>query len=68
MPKYLVHANYSTEGLEGLLKTGGAARAEAVQKAVSPRGDRSSREAERRLRTARQLTRHAASRSPTDIP
>lgn len=38
MPKYLVHASYSTEGLRGLLKSGGTARAEAVRLAIEGMG------------------------------
>jgi len=31
MPKYLVHASYTVEGLKGLLKDGGSKRREAVE-------------------------------------
>ena len=34
MAKYLVQANYTDEGLKGLLKEGGSKRREAVDKAV----------------------------------
>jgi uncharacterized protein with GYD domain len=32
MPKYLVQANYSGEGLKGLLKEGGSSRRTAIEK------------------------------------
>jgi uncharacterized protein with GYD domain len=32
MPKYLVQANYSNEGVKGVLKEGGSARRAAVEK------------------------------------
>jgi uncharacterized protein with GYD domain len=38
MPKYLVQASYTKEGLKGLLKEGGTARREAVEKAVKGMG------------------------------
>jgi uncharacterized protein with GYD domain len=34
MPKYLVHASYTSEGARGLLKEGGSARRKAVQDLV----------------------------------
>jgi uncharacterized protein with GYD domain len=34
MPKYLVQASYSTEGVRGILKDGGSARRAAVAEAV----------------------------------
>ena len=38
MPKYLVNASYSPEGLKGVLKTGGTARAEVIRRAVEGLG------------------------------
>jgi uncharacterized protein with GYD domain len=38
MPKYLVQACYTTEGLKGLLKEGGTSRREAVRKATESLG------------------------------
>ena len=38
MAKYLVMANYTEEGLKGLLKDGGSKRREAVEKAVKGLG------------------------------
>ena len=38
MAKYLVQANYTDEGLKGLLKEGGSKRREAVEKAVKGLG------------------------------
>jgi uncharacterized protein with GYD domain len=38
MPKYLVHASYSPDGLKGVLKSGGTARAEAIHNAVEGLG------------------------------
>jgi len=38
MPKYLVQASYTVEGLEGLLKEGGSSRVEAASKALEPLG------------------------------
>ena len=38
MPKYLVTARYSAEGLAGLLAQGGTTRKEAVERAVSEVG------------------------------
>jgi uncharacterized protein with GYD domain len=32
MPKYLIQANYSSEGVQGLLKDGGSGRRAAVEK------------------------------------
>jgi len=32
MPKYLFHANYTNEGLKGLVKEGGTGRRKAVEK------------------------------------
>ncbi len=32
MPKYLVQANYSSEGVKGVLKEGGSARRAAIEK------------------------------------
>lgn len=34
MPKYLVIASYTSEGIKGVMKTGGTARSAAVEKAV----------------------------------
>ena len=38
MPKYLVQACYTVEGLKGLLKEGGTSRREAVRKAAESLG------------------------------
>ena len=38
MPKYLVTASYTSEGIRGVMKTGGTARSAAVQKAVEGLG------------------------------
>ncbi len=38
MPKYLATANYSPEGLKGVLETGGTARAAALRKAIEGLG------------------------------
>ena len=38
MPKYLITASYTTDGLKGLLKDGGSARRTAVQKAADSLG------------------------------
>ncbi len=38
MAKYMVQANYTAKGLEGLLKEGGSSRREAVDKAVKSLG------------------------------
>jgi uncharacterized protein with GYD domain len=38
MPKFLVTARYSSEGVKGVLKKGGTARAEAVRHAVEGLG------------------------------
>ena len=35
MPKYLVTAKYSADGVKGVLKTGGTARSDAVAKAIA---------------------------------
>jgi uncharacterized protein with GYD domain len=38
MPKYLVIASYTNDGVKGVLKTGGTARAKAVKEAVEGLG------------------------------
>jgi len=38
MPRFLILANYTQEGLRGLIKEGGTARSEAVRKAVEGAG------------------------------
>jgi uncharacterized protein with GYD domain len=38
MPKFLVHASYTTEGTKGLLKTSGSARRQAVEELVGSMG------------------------------
>lgn len=38
MPKYLVVASYTNDGIKGVLKTGGTARQKAVQDAVEGLG------------------------------
>ena len=38
MPKYLLHASYTEEGLKGLLKEGGSKRREALEQAVKGLG------------------------------
>jgi uncharacterized protein with GYD domain len=38
MPKYLITASYTAEGLKGLLKDGGSSRRAAVQKAAASVG------------------------------
>lgn len=38
MPKYLIEANYSPEGIKGVLDKGGTARREAVEKMLSDVG------------------------------
>ncbi len=38
MPKYLVQANYVSEGLKGLLKEGGTSRRDEVEKAITSVG------------------------------
>jgi uncharacterized protein with GYD domain len=38
MPKFLVHANYTAEGARGVLKDGGSARREAVEKLLATVG------------------------------
>jgi uncharacterized protein with GYD domain len=40
MPKYLITASYTAEGVKGLLKDGGSARRAAVQKAAESVGGR----------------------------
>ena len=40
MPKYLVQATYTPEGMKGLLKEGGSKRKAAVSKAVAGMGGR----------------------------
>lgn len=40
MPKYLIEASYTLEGLRGIMKSGGTARREAVQRAVESVGGR----------------------------
>jgi uncharacterized protein with GYD domain len=38
MPKYLIKASYSTEGIKGVMKGGGTARVEAVKHALESVG------------------------------
>jgi uncharacterized protein with GYD domain len=38
MPKYLIEASYTLDGLKGIIKTGGTARRAAVQQAVESVG------------------------------
>lgn len=38
MPKYLIEANYTSEGIKGVLAKGGTARREAVEKMLSDVG------------------------------
>ena len=38
MPKFLIKASYTTEGVKGLLKDGGSGRRKAVEKLVSSVG------------------------------
>lgn len=38
MPKYLIQANYTAEGLKGLLKKGGTSRREAIQTMAKAQG------------------------------
>jgi uncharacterized protein with GYD domain len=38
MPKYLVTARYESEGIKGVLKTGGTARSDAVAKTIAGMG------------------------------
>ena len=38
MPRYLVHASYTVEGLKGLLKDGGSKRREAVEELAKSLG------------------------------
>jgi uncharacterized protein with GYD domain len=40
MAKYLIKANYTSEGVKGVLSGGGSARREAVEKAVAGLGGR----------------------------
>jgi uncharacterized protein with GYD domain len=40
VPKYLVTADYTTEGIQGLLAKGGTARREAVERLVTQLGGR----------------------------
>jgi len=40
MPKYLVSANYTSEGLKGLLKEGGSSRQAVVEKLAGSLGGR----------------------------
>jgi uncharacterized protein with GYD domain len=40
MPKYLIEASYSLEGIRGIMKSGGTARRQAVQQAVESVGGR----------------------------
>jgi uncharacterized protein with GYD domain len=35
VPKYLIHATYTPEGAKGILKSGGTARREAVEKLLA---------------------------------
>ena len=38
MPKYLIEANYTAEGIKGVLAKGGTARVEAVEKMLADLG------------------------------
>lgn len=38
MPKYLIKASYKAEGIRGLLKDGGSARRETVEKSITGLG------------------------------
>jgi uncharacterized protein with GYD domain len=38
MPKYLIHANYVGEGINGLMKEGGSSRRDAVKKLLESMG------------------------------
>lgn len=38
MPKYLLQASYTTDGLKGLVKDGGTGRREAVEKLIANAG------------------------------
>ena len=38
MPKYLIEANYTAEGMKGVLAKGGTARREAVEKSLADLG------------------------------
>ena len=40
MPKYLVTANYTSEGMKGVLSKGGTARRDAVEKTATELGGR----------------------------
>jgi uncharacterized protein with GYD domain len=40
MAKYLIQANYTSEGAKGLVKEGGSARRTAVEKAIASLGGR----------------------------
>jgi uncharacterized protein with GYD domain len=40
MPKFLIDATYTTEGVKGVQRSGGTARVEAVSKAVGELGGR----------------------------
>jgi uncharacterized protein with GYD domain len=40
MPKYLVQASYTTDGLKGLLKEGGTGRRQAMDRAIESLGGR----------------------------
>lgn len=40
MPKYLIQASYTTEGLQGLIREGGTARRLAVDRAIESLGGR----------------------------
>ncbi|MDE2573343.1 MAG: GYD domain-containing protein [bacterium] len=40
MPRYLIHAQYTAQGLKGLLNEGGSGRREAVRKATEAMGAR----------------------------
>ena len=40
MAKYLIQANYTSEGAKGLVKEGGSARRAAVEKAIASLGGR----------------------------
>src|SRR5262249_30497608 len=40
MPKYLVQASYTTEGLKGLLKEGGSKRREVIEQLLKALGGR----------------------------
>ena len=40
MPKYLIEASYTLDGIRGIMKSGGTARREAVRQAVESVGGR----------------------------